>query len=102
MATERLVREAVTRCVISIDFYFHTGKTPIAKRVMAAEAQAVAHLITLWGLSATDIDDSLLRPIAAELVVWRGSVEGGKLFIEFAEVFHGVTGADPVLTLTTA
>ncbi|WP_406699127.1 hypothetical protein V5E97_09630 [Singulisphaera sp. Ch08] len=81
-----------------MDFYFHTGRTPVSRMSMVAEAQTVAFLISHWGLSATAIGDCLLCPLAVELVVWRGSVEGGKLFVEFAEVFHGVTGRGAVLT----
>jgi hypothetical protein len=92
IATERQLRETVTRCVLSLDFYFHTGKTPISRKTMVAEAQAVAHLVTHWSLSATVIADCLLRPLAAELAAWRGPVEGGKLFVEFTEVFHEAIG----------
>jgi hypothetical protein len=85
-----------------MDLYFHTGKTPPSRVFMVAEARAVAHLVTHWGLDATTIADCLLRPLAAELAVWRGPVEGGKLFVEFAEVFHEATGEGSVLKSTTA
>ncbi|WP_406699122.1 hypothetical protein V5E97_09605 [Singulisphaera sp. Ch08] len=102
MATERQVQETVSQCVACMVFYFNSRKSRGIKTAITAEFQDVALLVTGWGLGASEIGDSLLRPIEDELVVRYGTVEGLKLSNEFAEVFNGLAGTGPVLTLTTA
>jgi hypothetical protein len=102
MATERQVQETVAQCVSCMVFYFNSRKSRGVKTAITAEFRDVALLVTGWGLSTSEISFSLLRPIEAELVVRYGTVEGLNLSKEFAEVFNGLTGTGPVLTLTTA
>ena len=102
ITTELQIQETIAQCVSCMVFYFNSRKTWHVKGAMIAEVQATTDLVRQWGLSASAINDSLLGPIEDELVVRYGSVEGLKLSLEFAEVFNGLTGPGPVLTLAPA
>jgi hypothetical protein len=97
MAIEREIQETIARCVGIMVFYVNSQKTRPAKALMIAEVQAVAGLVKKWGLSGQAMDDSVFRPVEAELLARYGREEARKLNTEFVEAFGKTTEPAPIL-----
>ncbi|AGA28512.1 hypothetical protein [Singulisphaera acidiphila] len=92
MAAERPIQETVASFLSCMFFCVNSGKTPQVNRVMTAELQATAHLVTERGLSDKEFVDSFLHPIEANIITRFGYPKSSQPFDEFAQVFKGVTG----------
>jgi len=97
MTDERLLQEAIARCVSIMVFYHNCERTRDSLARARSEIRGIARQFPTLGLTHHEIERTVTDAVREEMVTRFGHEVGPRLSDQFAEAFEDSVG-EPVLS----